>query len=61
MSREIPWLSCRRLVAELVEKAVEDVGMHRKRREPAVQDWLCRTKRIPAMTQSTTQSSSASG
>ena len=32
----------------------------RNRREPAVQDWLCRVKRMDAMMPSTTQSSSAS-
>src|SRR5436190_18860278 len=33
----------------------------RKRREPAVQDWLCRVKRIAAIIPSITQSSFASG
>ena len=33
----------------------------RKRRDPAVQDWLWRVKRMEAMMPSTTQSSSASG
>ena len=33
----------------------------RKRREPAVHDWLCRVKRIAAMMPSTAQSSFASG
>src|SRR5215831_4782311 len=33
----------------------------RKRREPAVQDWLCRVKRIAAIMPSMTQSSLASG
>src|SRR5438093_12674464 len=33
----------------------------RKRREPAVQDWLCRVKRIAAIMPSITQSSFASG
>src|SRR5438445_783973 len=33
----------------------------RKRREPAVQDWPCRAKRIPAMTPSTVRSLTASG
>ena len=33
----------------------------RKSREPAVQDWLCRVKRMAEMMPSTTQSSFASG
>src|SRR5262249_57470148 len=36
-------------------------GGGRKGGEAAVQDWLCRVKRIAAMMPSTTQSSSASG
>src|SRR5262249_27096279 len=51
------------LLPRRIKKIVEEVAVWDEagRREPAVQDWLCRVKRIAAIIPSTTQSSFASG
>src|SRR5215471_843727 len=44
------------VLARSLSRKLSKMSACRNNREPAVQDWLCRVKRIPAMTPSTTQS-----